>query len=130
MGHEFYQPSVDQDTGTDRIKDTIDNQGLLAIRRECRRDAKTDGNGGRGSDAVCTTKNPRQPRFPAWPFGSCKTGTQTKTFKSLVEDEDDVEDIEVVAGDGKRETDEDGVKDDAEFKNEDCGHLSCEMVIV
>ena len=41
-----------------------------------------------------------------------------------MEDEHDVEGIELLAGDGEGQADEDGVEDDAEFEDEDCRHLS------
>lgn len=40
-----------------------------------------------------------------------------------MEDEDDVEGAELVAGDGEGEADEDGVEDDAELEDEDGRHL-------
>ena len=45
-----------------------------------------------------------------------------------MEDENNVENVELVTCDGERETDEDGVEDDAEFENEDGCHLSGEVV--
>ena len=40
-----------------------------------------------------------------------------------MEDEDDVEDVEFVASHSKSKSNEDGVEDDAEFEDEDGGHL-------
>lgn len=47
-----------------------------------------------------------------------------------MKDENDVEDVEFFTCDGERETNEDGVKDDAEFENEDGCHLGGEVVRV
>ena len=57
------------------------------------------------------------------PRRSSKSGAETETFECLVEDEDDVEDVEFGASYGKSESDEDGMEDDAEFEDEDGGHL-------
>ena len=40
-----------------------------------------------------------------------------------MEDEDNVEDVEFVASYGESQSDEDGMEDDAEFEDEDGGHL-------
>ncbi len=40
-----------------------------------------------------------------------------------MEDEDDVEDVEFVASHSKSQSNEDGMEDDAEFEDEDSGHL-------
>lgn len=47
-----------------------------------------------------------------------------------MEDENDIEDVEIVASHRQREANEDGVKDDPELEDEDCSHLSCEMIII
>jgi len=42
-----------------------------------------------------------------------------------MEDEDDVQSDELLAGHSEGQPDEDGMEDDAEFKDEDSSHLSC-----
>lgn len=130
MSHEFHQPSIYQDTCTDGIEDAVDDQSLLAVWSEGSGDTETDGNGNRSSDAVRTTKGPRHPPFAARPVCSCETRTKPETFERLVEDENNVEDVEVGAGNSKCETDENGMKDDTKFKDEDRSHLSCKVVII
>lgn len=57
------------------------------------------------------------------PGRSSKSGAETETFECLVEDQDDVEDVEFGTSHGKSESDKYGVEDDAEFEDEDGGHL-------
>ena len=46
-------------------------------------------------------------------------------FERLVKAENDVEDDELLTGDRKREANENGVKNNAKFKDEDACKLGC-----
>ena len=54
-------------------------------------------------------------------------GADAKAFEGLVEDEDDVEGAEFVAGDSQVEADDDRVEDDAEFEDQKGGDLLAEF---
>ena len=121
MRHKLHKTSVDKNTSGDGIENTIRQQRSPALRRKRLAHAQTNSNGNRGRDAVAETKEVRGPALGRGPGDFSETGTQTEAFEHLVEDEDDVEGDEFLAGYGKGEADEDGVEDDTEFEDEDGG---------
>lgn len=128
MRHEFHQARVDEDARADGIEDAIHDHHRRAARRQRHLHAETDGDGDGRGEAICDPQRPGKPFLLLWPVGRCQAGSETEAFEGLVECEDDVEDVEVGAGDCKRETDEDGVEDDAEFEDEYGCHLGSKVV--
>lgn len=121
MRHELHQPSVNQDTGRDRIENAIDNQRRLRPRRERLPHAQTDGDGDGRRDGVACREPVGRPALGFRPFDGGEARAQGEAFEGLVEDEDDVEGGEFGASDGEGQADEDGVEDDAEFEDSDGG---------
>jgi len=125
MSHELDEPGINQDTRAYRVKDTIDDEGRLRPRRVAVADAKADSNGDRRGQAIRDTKGVGSPLFGFRPWDRGKPRAQPEALERLVEDEDDVQGYELCASHGEGEADEDGMEDDAEFEDEDGGHLRC-----
>lgn len=121
--HQLHQARIDQDARTDRIKHPLHDQTPLATRRVTPPHGQAHRDRNRRRQAVPQREQIRRPAFRPRPGRGGETGAETEAFERLVEDEDDVEGVEAGAGDGEGEADEDGVEDDAEFEDEDCGHL-------
>jgi hypothetical protein len=130
VGHELHQTRVDEDAGGDGVKDTVDDERLVGARLERLVDAKAGGNGDGSGEAVDDTQDPRHPTLRLWPLGGGQTGAEAEALEGLVEDEYDVEDFELFSGDCESEADEDGMEDDAEFEDEESGHLGGEVLLV
>lgn len=119
MRHELHQARVDEDAGRDGVENAAGDESALALRGVRLTDAEADSNGNGGREAVADGESVRSPALGYGPGDGGQTGAETEAFKGLVEDEDDVEGDELVARDGKRQADEDGVEDDAELEDED-----------
>lgn len=124
MCHELDETSVDQDSSTDRVENTVHDQSRLRLGRECCPDAESDGNGNWSRDAVAKAEQVRCPALASRPWDLSETSAQAETFECLVEDEDDVECDEFITGDSEGKTDEDGVEDNTELEDEDGSKLS------
>ena len=123
MRHELNQARVDQNARGNRVEHAVDQQRSAALGGEALPDTQADGDGDRRGDAVSEREEVGRPALGRWPWDFCEAGAETETFEGLVEDEHDVEGDELLAGDGERQADEDGVEDDAEFEDED----GCEL---
>ena len=124
MRHQLDQASVDQDTRTDGVEDTVHDECGLRLGRKRGPDTEANRNGNGRRDTVSETQKVRCPALAPWPWDLGETGAQTEAFKRLVEDEDNVERGELFAGDGEGQSDEDGMEDDAELEDENGGELS------
>lgn len=116
---ELDEPDIEQDAGRNRVKDAVGDEGLCRAGGIGGSDAEPNGNGKGGGDAKEGAEKPRQVALFAGPGGKGQTGAETKALKHLVEDEDGVEGRKLVARDGEREADKDGVEDDTKLKDED-----------
>ena len=121
--HQLDQACVDQDAGGDGVEHSVDDQRCLASGRVRVPHPETDGQRDGRAEGI------REPH-PIWGVASAlrprcgrQARSQSQAFEGLVEDEDDIQGCEFGAGDGESEADEDGVEDDAEFEDEDRGHL-------
>ena len=123
MRHQLHQPRIDQDPRTNTVKHPIDQQRGLTPGGIRLPHTQAYGDGNRRRESVRQREEVWGPAFGIRPGGGCEAGSETEAFEGLVEDEDDVESDELGAGDGEGEADEDGVEDDAEFEDEDGGHL-------
>lgn len=123
VGHKLDETSVDKDTGTDAVEDTVGDEGSLAAGSKGRADTEADGDSDGSADGVTGTQEVRGPALGLGPGDSGETGTQTETLEGLVEDEDNVESVELFTRNGKGQSDEDGVEDDTKLENEETGHL-------
>lgn len=124
MCHQLDQTRIDQDACGDGIKDAIDNQGGLGFGRVGVPDAETDGDGDGCAEAIGQSKDIWSPPSVLGPGGDGEPRAKTKTFKGLVEDENDKEGVEFFAGDSQGQANEDTVEDDAKLQYKDGRHLS------
>ena len=123
MRHQLHKPSIDQDPRTDTVKHPIDNQTRLAPRHISVSDPQPNCNRERRAYRVSEREQVGGRALVLGPGRGGQAGAQPEAFERLVEDEHHVQGVELGAGDGEGEPDEDGVEDDAEFEDEDCGHL-------
>lgn len=59
--HKLNKTSVDEDTCTDAVEDTVCNQSGLTARSEGLTDTETDGNGDGSADSIASTEKVRRP---------------------------------------------------------------------
>ena len=119
VGHQLDETGVDEDAGGDAVEDAVDHERGLRAGRVRLPDAEPDGDGERCAEGVADAEDVRRAAVMLRPGGGGEAGAEPEALEGLVEDEDDVEGGEFVAGDGEREADEDGVEDHAEFEDED-----------
>lgn len=99
--HELDQSSVDQDTSTNAVEDTVGDERGLAVWRVGLADTEADGDGDWGADCVAAGQEVRGPFLALRPWNCGESRAETETFECLVEDEDDVEGDELAAGYGQ-----------------------------
>lgn len=121
--HQFHQTGIDQNPRADAVEHPVYNQRRLTARRPRLPDAQADGDRYGGGEGVSEAEDIWRPALALGPWRDGQSRPEPEPFEGLVEDEDDVEGFELVAGDGEGEADKDGVEDDAELEDEDGRHL-------
>lgn len=123
MRHQLHQPRVDEDARRDGIEHAVDDQCVRTAGRVRGPDAQARRQRYRRRQGVREREDVGRRALGFGPRGGGEAGAEAEALEGLVEDEDDVEGCEFLAGDGEGEADEDGVEDDAELEDEDGRHL-------
>ena len=123
MRHELNHTGVQEDTRTDGIEHTVDDQGSPSAGRVRMANAKSDSDSERGREAVTDCHQIRSPALRSGERNDSKTRAEGETLEELVEDEDRVQGFELLPGNRQREADEDGVEYDAKLEDEDRSQL-------
>ncbi len=123
MCHQLDQPSIDQDSRRYRIKHTVHDQRRRAVGRVRVSHPESDGQSYRGGERIRRAEDIRSPALGFGPWRRCEPRSKPETLERLMEDQDDIESLELVPCNRQGQADEDGVKDDTEFEDEDGCHL-------
>ncbi|KFY93091.1 hypothetical protein V500_03916, partial [Pseudogymnoascus sp. VKM F-4518 (FW-2643)] len=126
--HQLHQPGVDEDTRGDRVEDTVHQQHRTAVCAEALAHAKPDSDRQRCGDTVECTQHPRQPLLLDRPRRSSQPRPKTQPLKRLMEHEDNIQDHEFLPRNRERETNEDGVENNPELKDENRRQLRGEVL--
>ena len=125
VGEKLNQTGIHQNTRTDGIKDAIDE---FLVNGTLRSSADSSGNSNRSRDGKAKRKNIWQPTFALGPRRDSKSGAKTKTFKKLMEDQDNEKNNEVFRS-TQGQSDKDTVEDNTEFENKNGGKLASQATM-
>lgn len=128
MRHQLHQAGVDEDTRGNGVEDTVNEQHRATIRNKALAHAKTDSDGQGCGDTVERTQHPGKPLPLDRPRRSSQPRPETEPLKRLMEHEDNIQDHEFLPRNSERETDEDGVENNTELKDEDGRQLRGEVL--
>lgn len=125
-GEQLDKTGIEENASGDRVQNTTDNRGSEASTLVAGGKSQTDGESDGGGEAVSQAKSPGHPVEALGEGDRRQTGADTEALEGLVEDDDRVQGVELLADDAEVQTDDDGVEEDTKFEDQEGRNLLAE----